>query len=119
MFLIMSQFILPEMEHRYPKDALVSIKEEPWILQRIEVAHDMEFSGRRVALSTHDGDLLTLACYINHYQRMPHALNLSCWINEDIAWLHITYRAWLCLPAYRERAAHTVSIHQEFLQRLA
>lgn len=80
----MSQLILSEVEHRYPEGVLVAIEEEPRILNGIVVAHDMQFSGRRIALGAHNGDLITFPCHINHYQRMPHALQLAGRIDKHI-----------------------------------
>ena len=114
----MSQLILSEVEHRYPEGVLVAIEEEPRILNGIVVAHDMQFSGRRIALGAHNGDLITFPCHINHYQRMPHALQLAGRIDKHIARLYLTDRTRLCLPVYRERAAHSVSVFQELLQCL-
>ena len=73
----MFQFILAEMEYRYPQRALVTIEEEPWIFHRIEISYYMQFTGRSVALGAHDGNLVPLLCHINNYQCVPHALCLS------------------------------------------
>ena len=64
--LIISQLILPEMEDRHPKGTLVTIEEEPRILQRIQVANDMRLPCWRIALGTHDSNLLSLASHILH-----------------------------------------------------
>ena len=106
----MSQLILSEVEHRYPEGVLVAIEEEPRILNGIVVAHDMQFSGRRIALGAHNGDLITFPCHINHYQRMPHALQLAGRIDKHIARLYLTDRSRLCLPVYRERAARSLMV---------
>ena len=114
----MSQLILSEVEHRYPEGVLVAIEEEPRILNGIVVAHDMQFSGRRIALGAHNGDLITFPCHINHYQRMPHALQLAGRIDKHIAGLHLANLPWLRLSAHGECTAHSVSVFQKLLQRL-
>jgi len=106
----MSQLILSEVEHRYPEGVLVAIEEEPRILNGIVVAHDMQFSGRRIALGAHNGDLITFPCHINHYQRMPHALQLAGRIDKHIAGLHLANLPWLRLSAHGECTAHSVSV---------
>lgn len=114
----MSQLILSEVEHRYPEGVLVAIEEEPRILNGIVVAHDMQFSGRRIALGAHNGDLITFPCHINHYQRMPHALQLAGRIDKHIARLYLANLPWLRLSAHGECTAHSVSVFQKLLQRL-
>ena len=114
----MSQLILSEVEHRYPEGVLVAIEEEPRILNGIVVAHDMQFSGRRIALGAHNGDLITFPCHINHYQRMPPALQLAGRIDKHIAGLHLANLPWLRLSAHGECTAHSVSVFKKLLPRL-
>ena len=79
----------------------------------------MQFACRCIAFSTHNGYFFAVASHINHYQSMSHSFQLASWIDEHIAGLHITYRAWLRFAAYRECAAHSVGFLSEFLQRFA
>ena len=115
----MSQLILPEVEHGYPEGTLVAIEEEPRILQGIEIADNVRLPCRRIALCTHDGNLLALACHVNHNQGVPHPLQFAGWIDKYIARLYLTDRARLCLTAHREGAATPVCLAKETLQRLA
>ena len=83
--LIMSQLILSEMEDRYPKGTLVTIEEEPRILQRIQIANDMRLPCWRIALGTHDSDLLPLASHIHRnltHGHMPYMKFLS--VRSDV-----------------------------------
>ena len=112
---IMPQLILPEMEDRYPKGTLVTIEEEPRILQRIQIANDMRLPCWRIALGTHDSNLLPLASHIHHNQRMPQPLVTSSRINQHITWLHLTHLSRFRLPAQREGTATAIRLAKEIL----
>ena len=71
----MSQLILSEVEHRHPQCALVAVEEEPRVLHWVQVSHNVQFSGWRVALGTHDGNLVAFPCHVNHYQCDPFPLS--------------------------------------------
>lgn len=103
------------MEDRHPKGTLVTIEEEPRILQRIQVANDIRHPCRRIALGTHDSNLLPLASHIHHNQRMPQRLVASNRINQHITWLHLTNLARFRLPARRESAATAIRLAKETL----
>lgn len=106
------------MEDRHPKGTLVTIEEEPQILQRLQIANDMRLPCRRIALGTHDSNLLPLASHIPHNQRMPKSLVTSSRINQYITWLHLTNLARFRLPARRESAATAIRLAKETLQCL-
>ena len=107
------------MEDRHPKGTLVTIEEEPRILQRIQIANDMRLPCWRIALGTHDSDLLPLASHIHHNQHMPQPLVTSSRINQNITWLHLTNLARFHIPAHRENAATAIRLAKETLQYLA
>ena len=56
------------MEDRHPKGTLVTIEEEPRSLQRLQIANDMRLPCWRIALGTHDSNLLPLVSHIHHNQ---------------------------------------------------
>ena len=112
----MSQLILSKMEYRYPQYALVTIEEEPGVLYGIKISHNMQFTGRRVAFCTHDGDFIPFLCHISNYQCVTHALYLSSWIHQHIAWLDFTNRTRLRFMANGKSAAHLIGMLQKHLQ---
>lgn len=107
------------MEDRHSKGTLVTIEKEPRILQKLQIANDMRHPCRRIALGTHDSNLLPLASHIHHNQHMPQRLVTSNRINQYITWLHLTNLARFRLPARRESAATAIRLANETLQCLA